>query len=50
MDSDVIDYFVNIKSDSESYETKSQILRDSFAKNTAGTFGYIVSLLGENVG
>lgn len=51
MDTDVIDHFVNTKSSQNaSMEDKCRILYDSFGKNTAGTFGYIISLLATNKG
>lgn len=50
MDTDVIDYFVNLVTQSESFEDKSKVLLNSFTKNTTGTIGYIVSILNENVG
>lgn len=50
MDTDVIDYFVNLVTQSENFEDKSKVLLNSFTKNTTGTFGYIVAILRENVG
>lgn len=50
MDTDVLDYFVNLRSQSESYLEKAKIIHDSFTKQASGTIGYYVSLIASNVG
>jgi hypothetical protein len=50
MDQDVIDYFVNLKTTSESYIEKAAVLYNSFTKTTTGTIGYMVHLLANNAG
>ena len=50
MDQDVLDYFVNLKNQSESYKDKAAILRDTFTKTTSGTVGYTTRLLINNAG
>ena len=50
LDQDVLDYFVNLKTESQSYANKSKILYDSFSKSSTGTIGYIVQLINNNAG
>jgi hypothetical protein len=50
MDQDVLDYFVNLKTQSESYRDKAAVLKDSFTKTASGTVGYMVRLLVNNAG